>query len=251
MKTIAQVSQLSVAFAGKTVVDEVTLALTERQITVLIGRSGSGKTTFLRAFNRLNEEHPDCLTQGQIALDLGSGLEAIYGDAARPLTALRLQVGMLFQTPNPLPVSIWRNIALPLEKLTSLSPAQIQLRVEESLHAVGLWDEVRERLQQPAERLSGGQQQRLCLARTLALRPRILLLDEPTASLDILAARQIEQLLLQLAQQYSILMISHSLAQARRLAQRLLVFDRGRLVQSLGQRDDLTDANLSALMELF
>lgn len=251
MSIVAQLRQLTVSFAGKTIVHDLSLDIHDRQITVLIGRSGSGKTTLLRALNRLNEEFPDCVTQGQIALDLGDGLAAITGSAAPPLTVLRRQVGMVFQTPNVLPVSIWRNVALPLEKLTTLPAPALRQRVEKSLQDVGLWHEVSQRLHQPADRLSGGQQQRLCLARTLALEPRILLLDEPTASLDIIAAREIEQLLLQLAERYAIVMVSHSLSQARRLAQRLLVLDSGQLVKSLNPQDDLSDTGLAALMALF
>jgi phosphate transport system ATP-binding protein len=251
MNIIAQVRRLTITIAGRKIVDDVTLDIPTRQITVLIGRSGSGKTTFLRAFNRLNEEFDDCYTEGKIALALNDNPDDFISVKALSLSELRLQVGMVFQTPNVLPISIWRNVALPLEKLTDCSKEEIDRRVEASLKDVGLWSEVNDRLHQPADTLSGGQQQRLCLARTLALQPKILLLDEPTASLDVLASRDIERLLVKLSEKYTIIMVSHSLSQARRLAQHLFVFDSGRLVKNIHHQEDLNEDNLKALMELF
>ncbi|MBK5142334.1 phosphate ABC transporter ATP-binding protein [Budviciaceae bacterium BWR-B9] len=249
MNNAAQVRHLTITFDGKPIVNDVSLDIPSHQISVLVGRSGSGKTTFLRAFNRLNEEHSGCQTTGELSLDLGNGLENQSDIFSGSVTALRLRVGMLFQTPNVLPVSIWRNIAMPLEKLTSLSREAISQRVEKSLNDVGLWSEIRDRLHSPATRLSGGQQQRLCLARVLALEPKILLLDEPTASLDVLASKHIEQLLQQLADRYTIIMVSHSLSQACRLANRLFVFDSGNMVKSLNEPDEITEKKLTALIE--
>lgn len=249
MKNAAQVRHLTIAFDNKPIVNDVSLDIPSHQISVLVGRSGSGKTTFLRAFNRLNEEHADCQTTGELCLDLGTGLEKQSDIYAGSVTALRLRIGMLFQTPNVLPVSIWRNIAMPLEKLTNLSREAISQRVEKSLNDVGLWSEIHDRLHSPATRLSGGQQQRLCLARVLALEPKILLLDEPTASLDVLASKHIEQLLQQLVARYTIILVSHSLSQACRLANKLFVFDSGKMVKSLSKQDGITEEKLTALIE--
>ena len=240
----AHIEHLSVFFNRHEAVRVTELELPPNGITVVIGRSGSGKTTFLRAFNRLNEELPGCRTTGSISLDLGQGPEPIYGSSARPVTELRLKVGMVFQTPNVLPVSIERNIAMPLGLLTNTPKSYIREKVQESLLAVGLWEQVRHRLSAQASTLSGGQQQRLCLARTLALKPKVLLLDEPTASLDAPSAKEIELLLLGLAEQYAIIMVSHSLAQARRMAARMLVFDSGRLVHFLRNKEDWSEEKL-------
>ncbi|SQI40057.1 Phosphate import ATP-binding protein PstB 3 [Leminorella richardii] len=248
MTIAARVSDVSIAFGGQSIVSKVSLEVPARKISVLIGRSGSGKTTFLRAFNRLNEETADCTTTGNIQIDVGSGLEAQMRACGGSLMALRLKVGMLFQTPNVLPVSIGRNVAMPLEKLMRLSRYEIHHRVEKSLRDVGLWPEVCDRLNTSASLLSGGQQQRLCLARALALEPQILLLDEPTASLDILASARIEALLKELAETYTVIMVSHSLSQACRLADRLFVFDDGRLVKTLNDRQEMEEERLALMI---
>ena len=143
------------------------------------------------------------------------------------LSRLRRQVGMVFQTPNVLPASIGQNLLLPLQLAAGLDMDEARSRARRSLEDVGLWPEVHDRLGDPAGSLSGGQQQRLCLARTLALEPQILLLDEPTASLDPASTRRIEDLLLQLSERYAIILVSHGIAQARRLATRLLLFEDG------------------------
>lgn len=158
---------------------------------------------------------------------------------------------MLFQTPNVLPVSIGRNISMPLEKLARLSRDDVNLRVENSLKDVGLWQEVYDRLNVSAAHLSGGQQQRLCLARALALEPKILLLDEPTASLDILASKRVEALLRALSEKYTIIMVSHSLSPACRLADRLFLFDSGRLMQTLNERSEMKEDRLASMIESF
>ena len=164
-----------------------------------------------------------------------------------PLTELRLRVGMLFQTPNCFPVSVFRNIAMPLALVGGAATTEIPDRVQAALESVGLWGELKDRLDIPAERLSGGQQQRLCLARLLALQPAVLLLDEPTASLDVYAAKGIEELLRELAAKYTLIMVSHSLRQARRMADQLLVCEDGRLIDI---RSDAAQLDEEALAEL-
>jgi phosphate transport system ATP-binding protein len=165
----------------------------------------------------------------------------VYTDAS-PLSELRRRVGMVFQSPAVLPFSIEKNIAMPLRVTLGLSGATLSERVAWALREVSLWDEVKDRLKAPAPTLSGGQQQRLCLARVLALEPQILLLDEPTASLDFRAAASIEALLERLKQRYAVLAVSHSLSQTRRIADRVCVLKEGQLVQEM-ERRQLEDAD--------
>ena len=255
MNSAICVENLSVSFAGREVLRGLSLEIQAGGPTVLVGRSGSGKTTLLRAINRLNECLPDCATTGQVRLRLGGGLGGDWLEAYAPGTVvenLRKRVGMVFQTPNVLPLSVERNIALPLKLALGLSAAQIRDRQEQALREAHLWDEVKDRLAAPAQTLSGGQQQRLCLARALAFAPDILLLDEPTASLDYKAAQGIEDLLQELASRYTLLVVSHSLNQARRLARHMFVLREGGQVEAvaketLGDKDKL----LELMDELF
>jgi phosphate transport system ATP-binding protein len=253
------VESLSVSFAGRQVLDNMNLEIPAGGPTVLVGRSGSGKTTLLRAINRLNECLPGCVTTGQVRLRLG-GQESLrpgedWVDAYGPATVvenLRKRVGMVFQTPNVLPVSVARNLGLPLKLALGLPAAEIERRMEQALREAHLWDEVKDRLDHPAQTLSGGQQQRLCLARALAFAPDILLLDEPTASLDYKAARGIEELLLELASRYTLLVVSHSLNQARRLARQMFVLREGGRVEAVDKEALGDKERLLALMdELF
>lgn len=233
----AEIRRLSVDFAERPILREVELDLPARRITVVLGRSGSGKTTLLRAINRLNECFPGCTTRGEVRLRLAEGWTRVYGPDAPPVEALRRQVGMVFQTPNVLPMSVERNLLLPLRLTRDLSRREQWERAEASLREAQLWDEVKDRLSAPATTLSGGQQQRLCLARTLALSPEFLLLDEPTASVDPAASARIEQVLLGLREKYTIVLVSHRLAQARLLADRLVVLRDGEVARSLDRRE--------------
>ena len=212
-----RIERLSVAFAGRQVLRELSLNIPQGGPTFLLGRSGSGKTTLLRAINRLNECLPDCSTQGRVSVRQGEGWLAAYAPETR-VEALRRHVGMVFQSPNVLPLSVERNLRLPLEVVCGLSSEAIDARVEAALREVHLWDEVKDRLVAPAATLSGGQQQRLCLARALAMQPGVLLLDEPTSALDFRAAQQIEALIGELAERYPLLVVSHNRGQAQRLA---------------------------------
>ncbi len=236
LNLVAQVRDLAVSFAGRRVLQGLNFELRDRHLTVIIGPSGSGKTTLLRTFNRLNECFPACATSGSLRLRLGGQWHDLYRDGF-PVTELRRRIGMVFQNPNLLPMSIEKNIALPLHLVLGAPRAEIPGRVAAALQAAHLWEEVRDRLRAPALTLSGGQQQRLCLARALALEPDLLLLDEPTASLDFRAAGQIEALLAQLKERYPILAVSHSLGQARRLADKLLVMKDGAIVRALSPDD--------------
>ena len=228
MTPLVRIHDLCLHLNGRAILHHVDLELPRHGISVLLGRSGSGKTSFLRCLNRLHDCTKDSRMQGQVELLLDGKMQDIsrlQGEEA--LSRLRRQVGMVFQTPNVLPASIGQNLLLPLQLAAGLDMDEARSRARRSLEDVGLWPEVRDRLGDPAGSLSGGQQQRLCLARTLALEPQILLLDEPTASLDPASTRRIEDLLLQLSERYAIILVSHGIAQARRLASRLLLFEDG------------------------
>jgi phosphate transport system ATP-binding protein len=244
----AVVEHLSVGFGPRPVLQDVHLTLEKGKLYVLVGRSGAGKTTLLRSFNRLNECFPECRTQGSLRLNLGTRWVDIYQDDL-PVIELRRRVGMVFQTPNILPASVEKNVSLPLKLVLGLSKKDIPERVKWALRQVHLWEEVQDRLHAPAATLSGGQQQRLCLARVLALEPEVLLLDEPTASLDFRSSQKIEELLLTLKERYTILAVSHSLSQARRLGDQVLVFNEGRQVGTLERADLRQGERFQSLLE--
>jgi phosphate transport system ATP-binding protein len=243
-----QTDGLQVSFHRKVILRDLTLAIPAGKITVIIGRSGSGKTTLLRALNRLNECFHGCETTGTVCLHVNNTLVDVYENEL-PLAELRRRVGMVFQTPNVLPVGIAKNLALPLRLVLGLLRREIPDRIEEALKSVHLWDEVKDRLKDKAATLSGGQQQRLCLARVLALQPDVLLLDEPTASLDFRAAVKIEELLFDLKEKYTIIAVSHSLTQARRLADVVLVLSEGQVKKTISSSQFRDHDILDELLE--
>ncbi len=246
----ARLKHVCTFFDGVQVLHDISLEIPAHGITVLVGRSGSGKTTLLRTFNRLNECLPGCRTRGSIHVSLKGQFMDVHGPAFRDAARLRIHIGMVFQTPDVLPVSIRRNIELPLRHALGLPQADIDERLQQALRESGLWEEVSERLHAPAETLSGGQQQRLCLARSLAMHPSLLLLDEPTASLDSVSARTIEALLQTLRRRYPVVMVSHSLGQALRLADRLVLMNNGRIQHIWNRQDGLPDApTLETMLE--
>ncbi|MBK1791175.1 phosphate ABC transporter ATP-binding protein [Persicirhabdus sediminis] len=217
-KIIGNVSELEVALDNKVVIKCDQLEIYQNKIHVLTGPSGSGKSTFLRALNRLNDCLSNARTRGSICLQIDGKETSIDKLKPTQLPHLRRKVGMVFQSPNPLPVSIEKNMLLPLRAAYKLSKPEEQEITQQALQLAGLWHEVKDRMHLAADKLSGGQQQRLCLARTLALQPEILLLDEPTASLDPQMTEQIEDTILQLADRFTIVTVSHSLAQTSKLA---------------------------------
>ena len=218
----------NVSFSAKNVLSDINLEISAQSITVLVGRSGSGKTTFLRIFNRLNELFHGAVTTGNVIVNIGGKVYDIH-NGGMEVEFLRRKVGMVFQNPNVLPSSVYANIAMPLKVVSGIHGAEIEDSVESALRQVQLWEEVKDRLKQPAVSLSGGQQQRLCLARSLSLEPEILLLDEPTASLDFKATVKIEELLTELKQRYSIIAVSHSLTQTFRIADQIIVLKEGKI----------------------
>jgi phosphate transport system ATP-binding protein len=191
---------------------DASLAVQTRKITALIGPSGCGKTTFLRIFNRMHDLVPNARATGEVLLD---GHNVLSPDT--DVINLRRQVGMLFQRANPFPKSIFDNVAYGPHML-GWSKAQITEVVEESLKDTGLWDEVKDRLRRSALNLSGGQQQRLCLARALAVRPDVILMDEPASALDPIATLRIEELMQELKQRYTIVIVTHNMQQAARVS---------------------------------
>jgi phosphate transport system ATP-binding protein len=232
----AEIRDLSVSFGSRQVLKEISVSFPMKKVSVLLGRSGSGKTTLLRSLNRLNECFEGCRETGSVKMPLDGAPEPV-DIGAFPLPRLRRLVGMVFQTPNPLPVSIRKNMLLPLTLVARLGKDEAEETMKTSLVEVGLWEEVADRLDRPAMSLSGGQQQRLSLARALALSPEILLLDEPTASLDRLAANKIEELILGIKNRYSIIMVSHSLTQARKLGDFFAVLADGRIDETMSSSE--------------
>lgn len=224
-----EVDHLSFSYGRLKVLDNICARFDEHRITAIVGPSGKGKSTLLTVFNRLWEGTPGACMSGQVCIRFGDRFEDIYAPSC-DLPRLRRRVGMLFQTPNPLPMGIARNVAFPLKLAGGDEAKNKSERVEAALKAAFLWDEVRDRLHEDARLLSGGQQQRLCIARALILEPEILLLDEPTSSLDTRAAEVIENLLIHLKRRCTILMVSHYLEQVHRVADRITELADGRLV---------------------
>lgn len=237
--TTLVLDDISVSFAGKTVLNHISISIGHGMMNMAVGPSGSGKTTLLRAVNRLNEAFPGCHTTGKVKIGFRDGWVNAY-DPSVSVAHLRRKVGMVFQHPNVLPFSILKNFTLPLSITMGLNKRDARQKAEEMLTEVRLWNEVKDRLKDNALTLSGGQQQRLCLARGLAMEPEVLLLDEPTASLDFKATRKIEELFLELKPRYTILAVTHSIHQMRRLADRVLVMNQGRVTKDL-DRDLIKD----------
>jgi phosphate transport system ATP-binding protein len=213
--------RVSAWFGERKVLDRVDLVMRRHEVTALIGPSGCGKSTFLRILNRMHEMIPIAGLAGEVLLDG----EDIYSPAKR-LTEARAQIGMVFQKPNPFPaMSIYDNVVAGLT-LTGrrASRATKDALVEESLTRAGLWTEVRDRLRQPGGALSGGQQQRLCIARAIAVRPRVLLMDEPCSALDPTSTRRIEETIAELVSDVTIVIVTHNMQQARRVSHRTAFF---------------------------
>ncbi|BHH83034.1 phosphate ABC transporter ATP-binding protein [Desulforhopalus sp. 52FAK] len=216
-KTAIITEKISFHYYGMTILKEIDLNLPAGKIIAITGPSGTGKSTLLTIFNRLWEETGVGRLEGRVELSLGGKMVDIYQDDY-PLDKLRRKVGMVFQNPNPLPMSIAKNLAFPLRLMNIRDKNQVSSMSEEMLRKVHLFDEVEYRLQSDATQLSGGQQQRLCIARSLMLNPEILLLDEPTSSLDQQGCQRIERLLTELRGSTTILLVSHYQDQIQRIA---------------------------------
>ncbi len=223
-----RISGLSFSYDGRKILRDTSVSFQEHAITAIVGPSGSGKSTFLMMLNRLWEELPNCSITGKVEICFNGMFCNVY-ENEYAVDKLRRRVGMVFQIPNPLPMSIFKNVAFPLYLAGKRDKKAIRTRVEEALQKVRLWDEVRDRLYESALFLSGGQQQRMCIARAMVMQPEILLLDEPTSSLDCKASEAIEQLLVQLKHNCTILVVSHYLDQVKRIADRVVELQDGRL----------------------
>jgi len=226
--------EVNVYYGDKQAINAVSLDIGKNEVVSMIGPSGCGKSTFLRCLNRMNDTIPGCRVTGLVALD---GVD-VY-DKKRDVVPLRAQVGMVFQKPNPFPKSIYENVAYGprIHGLTN-NKTELDALVETSLRKAGLWEEVKDRLDQPGTGLSGGQQQRLCIARTIAVSPEVILMDEPCSALDPIATARIEELIDELRENYSIAIVTHSMQQAARVSQRTAYFHLGDLVE-VGETDQI------------
>jgi phosphate transport system ATP-binding protein len=216
-----------VYYDNKSAIRDINIDVGCNEVLAMIGPSGCGKSTFLRCLNRMNDTVAGCRVEGSILLD---GMD-IY-DKSIDVVPLRARVGMVFQKPNPFPKSIYDNVAYG-PRIHGLTTNRIELDevVENSLRRAGLWKEVKDRLDQPGTGLSGGQQQRLCIARAIAVSPEVILMDEPCSALDPIATAKIEELIAELRQQFSIVIVTHAMQQASRVSQRTAYFHLGDLVE--------------------
>ena len=218
---------VQVYYGDNHAIKDVSVDILDKTVTAFIGPSGCGKSTFLRCLNRMNDTIPICRVEGDITLD-GEDINAAQVDPVQ----LRARVGMVFQKPNPFPKSIYDNIAYgPRIHGLARNKAELDDIVEESLRRGALWDEVKDRLTQPGTGLSGGQQQRLCIARAVATHPEVLLMDEPCSALDPIATAQVEELIDELRQNFSVVIVTHSMQQAARVSQKTAFFHLGNLVE--------------------
>lgn len=220
------IEELSCWYGPSQALHEVSMTIPASGVTAFIGPSGCGKSTILRCLNRMNDVVPGFRLAGRVRLD-GEDLNAPGTDPV----AIRRRVGMVFQRSNPFPSSIFDNVAYGLRLHQRLARAELELKVEEALHLAALWDEVKDRLDQAAGELSGGQQQRLCIARALAVEPEVLLFDEPASALDPASTRRVEELVLDLGRALTVVIVTHNLQQATRVADRTAFFLLGRLIE--------------------
>ena len=223
-----------VHYGAKQALFDVSIDIPDRAVTAFIGPSGCGKSTFLRCINRMNDTIEGCRVSGKITLDG----EDIY-DPSLDVVELRARVGMVFQKPNPFPKSIYENVAYgPKIHGLTRSKAELDEVVVTSLRKAGLFEEVKDRLQEPGTGLSGGQQQRLCIARAIAVGPEVILMDEPCSALDPIATAVIEELIDELRENYSIIIVTHSMQQAARVSQKTAFFHLGKLIEE-GRTEDI------------
>ena len=220
------VEDLSLSYSGVTALRDINLQIPRRQVTAFIGPSGCGKTSFLRCFNRMNDLVDGCQLSGRVLLE-GENVYAPDVDVSE----LRRRVGMVFQKPNPFPMSIYENVAYGLRIQGMNKRRRLDEVVERSLRSAALWDEIKDRLHENALGLSGGQQQRLVIARTIAVEPEMVLLDEPASSLDPISTLKIEELIYELKSKYTIVIVTHNMQQAARVSDMTAFMNLGRLIE--------------------
>ncbi|MBI1307165.1 MAG: phosphate ABC transporter ATP-binding protein [Bacteroidetes bacterium] len=216
---------MNLFFGEKQILKNINIDFPEKEVTSLIGPSGCGKSTLLRSFNRMHDLTPEAKIQGKLTIDD----QDIY-HPSQPLTQLRKRIGMVFQKPNPLPKSIFDNLAYAL-KIHKYPKSEMEDLVENALKESYLWDEVKDDLKKPATKLSGGQQQRLCIARTVILRPEVILMDEPCSALDPISTHKIEDLILKLRSDYTIVIVTHNMQQAQRISDKVAFMYLGELIE--------------------
>lgn len=227
MKTKISVSNLNFYYGKIQALYDISLEIPEKEVTAFIGPSGCGKSTFLRTLNRMNDIIPNAKVEGKVLLD-GKDIYAPDTD----VVALRKRVGMIFQKSNPFPKSIFENVAygIRINRLYK-NKADLEERVEKALRDAALWDEVKDCLHKSAFDLSGGQQQRLCIARALAIQPEVILMDEPASALDPISTQKIEELIVELKKNYTIVIVTHNMQQAARISDRTAFFMLGKLIE--------------------
>ena len=231
-RSVIESRDLSVYYGDEQALQSVSLQIPDKQVTAIIGPSGCGKSTFLRCINRMNDLVDAATIDGELLLD-GTN---VYGDDIDPV-ALRRRIGMVFQHPNPFPKSIYDNVAygLRIQGITD----NLDERVEKALKRAALWDEVSDQLDKSALDLSGGQQQRLCIARAIAVDPDVLLMDEPASALDPIATSKIEDLIEELAEEYTVIIVTHNMQQAARISDKTAVFLTGGKLVEYGDTDQV------------
>ena len=225
MKEIIKAENLNLWYDANQALKSICLAIPEKRITALIGPSGCGKSTFLKTLNRMNDLVPGCRIEGKVTLDDVD----IYRDI--DVNLLRKRVGMVFQKPNPFPMSIYDNIAYGPRIHGIRAKVKLDEIVERSLRQAAIWEECKDRLKKSALSMSGGQQQRLCIARALAVEPEVLLMDEPTSALDPISTSKIEDLAVELREKYTIVMVTHNMQQAARIADKTAFFLLGEVIE--------------------
>ena len=227
VESIVNCKNVSVYYGQKKAINNISIDIERRSITAFIGPSGCGKSTFLRTINRMNDTIDSCRIEGTVIVD---GKD-IY-DPSIDVVPLRAKVGMVFQKPNPFPKSIYENVAYgPRIHGLASNKSELDDIVEKALKGAGLWNEASDRLDESGTSLSGGQQQRLCIARTIAVEPQIILMDEPCSALDPIATSNIEDLMSDLAKEYTIIIVTHSMQQAARVSQKTAYFHLGNLIE--------------------
>ena len=227
IENIVKCRDVSVYYGENKAINSVSIGIEKKSITAFIGPSGCGKSTFLRTINRMNDTIEHCKIEGSVIVDG----QDIY-DPSVDVVPLRAKVGMVFQKPNPFPKSIYENVAYgPRIHGLASSKSELDEIVEKALKGAGLWNEARDRLNESGTGLSGGQQQRLCIARTIAVEPQIILMDEPCSALDPIATSKIEDLMSELAKEYTIIIVTHSMQQAARVSQKTAYFHLGNLIE--------------------
>lgn len=244
IKPAIKINNLNVWYDNNLALSNVNLSIPQNQITAFIGPSGCGKTTLLRCLNRMNDLIDICRIEGLVKVDDKN----IY-NKKQDVISIRKRVGMVYQQPNPFPMSIYENMKLPLkENYSKMKKREINKKIMDTLISVNLYDEVKERLYRSALKLSGGQQQRLCIARALVLEPEVILFDEPCSALDPISTMKIEDLLMDLKKKYTIVIVTHNLEQARRIADQVVFFYKGKIIES-GSSDDLFSRPSSKLTQ--